>query len=68
MYVCMLSTLSKIFSSETTGPIEAKFYVEPPWDVETKIFFSRPDHVTKMAVKTLKHLVQNQKADDLETW
>ena len=38
-YVCMyvsvyacVSTFSNIFSSETTGPIKAKFHVEPPWD------------------------------------
>ena len=39
MYVCMLSTFSNIFSSETIGPIEANFHVEPPWD----------GHMTKMA-------------------
>ena len=36
MYVCMYVSVSEcvcsnIFS-ETTGPIEAKFHVEPPWD------------------------------------
>ena len=30
MYVCMY-VCSNIFS-ETTGPTEAKFHVEPPWD------------------------------------
>ena len=33
----MLSTFSNIFTSETTGPIEAKFHVEPPWDGGTKV-------------------------------
>ena len=33
-----VSTFSNI-SSETTGPIEAKFYVEPPWDGGTKVFY-----------------------------
>ena len=28
---------SNIFSSETTGPIEAKFHMEPPWDRRTTI-------------------------------
>ena len=28
VYVCMCSNIF----SETTGPIEAKFHVEPPWD------------------------------------
>ena len=32
----MLSTFSNIFCSETTGPIETKFHVEPPWDGERK--------------------------------
>ena len=29
-------TFSNIFSSETTWPIIAKFYVEPPWEGERK--------------------------------
>ena len=48
MYVCM-STFSNIFSSETTGPIEAKFHVEPPWDRGTKVCSNGPGHMTKMA-------------------
>ena len=32
------SQCSKIFSSETAGPIKAKFYVEPPWVVGTKVY------------------------------
>ena len=40
---------SKIFSSETAGPIKAKFYVQPPW-VGGTIFCSRHlGHMTKMA-------------------
>ena len=40
---------SKIFFSETAGPIKAKFYVEPPWE-GGMIFCSRHlGHVTKMA-------------------
>ena len=31
------STFSNVFFSETTGPIEAKFHVEPPWDGERKL-------------------------------
>ena len=26
------SSFSNFFSLETAGPIETKFYVEPPWD------------------------------------
>ena len=40
---------SKIFFSETAGPIKAKFYVEPPW-VGGTLFCSRHlGHMTKMA-------------------
>ena len=59
-YVCMcvcVSTFSNIFSSEITGPIEAKFHMEPPWDGETKVCSNGPGHMTKMAAiysKTLK--------------
>ena len=71
---CMLSTFSNIFSSKTTGPIEAKFHMESPWDGVTKICSNGPGHMTKMAaipymVETFKNLLlRNQKADDLETW
>ena len=59
MYVCSVSTFSNIFSSETNGPIEAKFHVALPWNGETKVY----------TVKILINLLLwNQKADDLETW
>ena len=48
MYVCVLSTFSNI-SSETTGPIAAKFHVEPPWDGGTKVCSNGTGHMTKMA-------------------
>ena len=74
MCVCVLSTFSNIFSSETTGPIEAKFHIEPPWEGGMKFCSNRLGYMTKMAtmpimVKTLKNLLlRNRKADDLETW
>ena len=46
-YVCV-STFSNILS-ETIGPIEAKFHVEPPWDGGTKVCSNGPGHMTKMA-------------------
>ena len=53
MYVCVYvfvwSTFSDIFFSETTGPIEAKFHVEPPWDGGTKVYSNVPSHMTKIA-------------------
>lgn len=45
----MSSTFSNIFSSETTGLIEAKFHVEPPWDGGTKVCSNDPSHMTKTA-------------------
>ena len=40
---------SKIFSSETTWPIKAKFYMEPPWEGGTKVFINGQGHMTKVA-------------------
>ena len=40
---------SKIFSSKTTWPIKAKFYVEPSWEGGTKVYINGPGHMTKMA-------------------
>ena len=48
-----VSTFSNIFSSETTGPIEAKFHVEPPWDGETKVCSNSPGHMTKKAARLI---------------
>ena len=44
-----MPTFSNIFSSETTGPIEATFHVEPPWDGGTKVCSNGPGHMTKVA-------------------
>ena len=49
MYVVCLSTFSNVFSSETTGPIETKFHLEPPWEGGTKVCSNGPGHMTKMA-------------------
>ena len=49
MYACVLSTFSNVFSSEITGPIEAKFHMEPPWDGGTKVCSNGRGHLTKMA-------------------
>ena len=52
-----------------------RLYVEPQWDVGTKVWSNGLGHMTKMTAmpiydKNLKknHLLWNQKADDLETW
>ena len=47
--VIRLSTISNVFSSETTWPIIAKFYMEPPWEGEMKGYINGPGHMTKMA-------------------
>ena len=72
--MCVWSRFSNIFSSETTGPIEAKIHMEPPWDGETKARPNGPGYITKMAtvpiyIENLKKnlLLRNQKAYDLET-
>ena len=61
MYVCILSTFSNIFSSETTGPIKAKFHMEPPLDGGTKVCSNGSGYMTKMAAMPIygKHLKQS---------
>ena len=49
MYVCVLSTFSNVFSSETTGSIEVKFHMEAPWDGGTTVYSNGPGHMTKVA-------------------
>ena len=48
MSVCQHFQTSNTFS-ETAGPIEARFHVEPPWDGGTKVCSRGPGHMTKMA-------------------
>ena len=43
------STISNVFSSETTWTIKAKFYVQPPWQGGKKVYINSPGHMTKMA-------------------
>ena len=47
--VCRPFTISNVFSSETTWPIEAKFYVQPPWQGGKKVYIDGPGYMTKMA-------------------
>ena len=44
------STFSNVFFLETAKPIEAKFQMEPPWDMGTKVYSNFPGHMTNMAV------------------
>ena len=43
------SRFLNFFFSITTGPLEAKCHVEPPWDGETKVCSNGPGHMTKVA-------------------
>ena len=43
------STISNIFSSETTGPIKLKFHMETPYDWWTKVCSNGHGHMSKMA-------------------
>ena len=68
--VCCPHSLN-IFSSETTGQIEAKFHMESPWDKGTKVYSNGPGQMTKMAAMPVygkTFLLWNQKCDDLEIW
>ena len=47
------SIFLNFFSSVTTGLMEAKFRLTPPWDGETKACSNGPGHMKKM-VKTIK--------------
>ena len=68
------TTVSSFFSLETDRLIEAKFFVEPPWDGGMKVCSNGPGLITSMSAmpiygKNLKNLLLwNQTADDLESW
>ena len=47
------STISNIFLYKTTGPVIAKFYVEPLWVGGTKVCSRHLGHMTKMAAKPI---------------
>ena len=61
-------------SLETTGPTEAKFHMESPWDgerefIQTVLVTSSRWSPCPYMVETLNTLLlRNQRADDLETW
>ena len=48
-YTCILPSYSNIFSSKTTWPIEAKFYVNHLYDGGTNVYINNLGHMTKMA-------------------
>ena len=80
MYACVYVCMCVCQHFHTTSPLKPlgrlkqNFIMEPPWDGETKVCSNGAGHMTKMAAmpiygKNLKNLLlQNPKADDLETW
>ena len=46
-------SISNFFSSKNTRLFEAKFHMEPPWDVGMKICSTVPGHMTKMASRPI---------------
>ena len=48
-----LSKILNIISSETARPIEAKFYVEPPWEGGTKVYINGPGHMTTLSFEPM---------------
>ena len=68
-----MSTFSKGFFSETTGPISFKFHMQPSSKGGKKVYIFSPGHMTKMAAlriygKNLENFLQNHWAYCLETW
>ena len=47
--MCVCVCVVNIFSSETTGLVEAKFHVEPPWDGGTENSSNGSGYMTKVA-------------------
>ena len=41
------------FPQKNTRPFEAKFHMEPPWDVGMKIYSNVPGHMAKMASRPI---------------
>ena len=73
-HVSCLSTFSNGFSSETTGQISFKSYMQPSSNGDKKVYILRLGHMTKMAALTINGenlkilLLQNHWASCLETW
>ena len=44
-----MTTILKDLFPESTWPIKAKFYAEPPWEGGKKVYINCPGHMTKMA-------------------
>ena len=50
MLYMYIATIFEDILLKNPWPINAKFYVEPPWEGGTKVYINGPGHMTKMAV------------------
>ena len=64
------STFSFFFFLETAWPIEAKFYLEPPWDGGTKVWSNGLYHMTKLAAMPIygKNLKKSSSLEPKGWW
>ena len=68
-HLCFNTGKVKGFS---TGQVEAKLHMEPPWDRWTEVYLNRPGRMTKMAAmpiygkenKTFKYILLWNQWDD----
>ena len=47
------STFSNFFSLEIARPIKAKFHMEPPWDLGTKVYINGLGHMNNLAAMSI---------------
>ena len=71
--LCPRSLKLNILKLKNTRSFEAKFHMEPPWDVRMKLFKCSGSHdqdgfQALYTVKIFKNPLHNQEADNLETW
>ena len=68
--VSLRFSISNFVSLETAGPIEAKFYMEPPWDGRTKFYSNNLGHMTKMAAMPIygKNHKQSSSLEPKSRW
>ena len=64
------SPFSNFFFLETAWPIEAKFYVEYPWDGATKVWSNGLGHMNKMAAMPIysKNLKKSSSLEPKSRW
>ena len=53
LYTCILQLFSNIFFSEIALPMNAKFYVESPWEGGTKVYINGKGHMTKIGAEPI---------------